>query len=829
LTEERWRNIQELFDQVFDLPQHERVQILANCSDETLRAEVCQLLASFEEAGGFLETSLDALALRSPHDQRRFTSGDQLLGRFEILRLLGYGGMGEVYEAQDYIVGERVALKTLVPELHTDKNASKQLRDELKRARRITHPNVCRVHELFETQDKRGRTLMFFTMELLAGETLATRLSRDGRLAKDQAILILRQVAMGLEAAHKSGLLHRDLKPSNIFLSESANGLRVVITDFGLACRLSDGRDSITGATVVGFLGGTPGYMAPEQYKSGKLTSAADIYSLGIIAHELLYGLRPDNAYSLRRDASLKSWTTAIAKATASEPSHRYQTASQFVSACSPEWWMSRRMAIAGLVAAGGAVSGSLLMLSRPRRPLIRIAILPFNAARETDEHWADGLTDALIRVLRINPTLEITGRESVSRYKDSLVAYHDAGSDLNVDWLVGGTVGRIGNDLQIHVELVRSGGGSVFWSTTLRNRADMLASLTAEVARQIGDQLSVSLTEFGNHDLMRTNQSALEHYLRGRSLWNRRFADQLVKAKAEFEQSLQDDPNFSLAWCGLADVLSTLADYHFEPPATILPRAKQCALNALNLDSRLADCHISFAQATALNDWDWSTADASFRKAISIDRQHPLARQWYSILLMKMGRRDECLAQAEELTRIDPLSVSAYRNLCLTLYFTRHYQQSLDVARRVTDMSPEHFGMHELRGECYARLGDRVNAVRECTEALRQQQTPGLATTWAAVSFAILGMKREAEDLITKLSGPKTSIRFQPTNVARAWAELQQTDRAFQWLERASNERDTMLQILPIHESFDHLRSDPRYSPFLGKLRITYPPSGIG
>ena len=826
MTPEQWKDVQELFERVSDLQGDEREKaLLQYCNNPDLEAEVRRLLANLDDAGEFLQAPPREVAALRHDDEPAFQPGDHISARFEVIRLLGRGGMGEVYEAQDHTVGERVALKTLRHWLVAEAGALKRLREELRRARRITHPNVCRLHELFETHDESGQLQMFFTMELLGGETLAARLQRAGPMDPSSALSVLTEMAMGLEAAHKAGLLHRDLKPSNIFLSETPNGDRVVITDFGLAYRFDDKHSLTQRSSAVG-IGGTPGYMAPEQYTGGELTPRIDVYAMGVIAYELIYGISQDKNLSLKRDARLGRWNAAIAKATSVDPLGRYHSPSQFVSACHSRA-LSRRGVIAG-AATAAALCGSVLLIPHSRRRSAKIAVLPFEAAKETDEHWADGLTDVLIRLLRANQSLEVMGRDSVSRYKDRSGSYYQASRDLDVQWLIGGSVGRYGNDLQIFVKLVRSRGSAVFWSATFRNRPDQLSSLSLDIAKQIEGQLTVSLAQFASDTpSLQTNQDALDHYLKGRSLWNRRFADQLLKAREEFEKSIAADPAFALAYSGLADVLSTLADYHSEPPASVLPKAKQSALMALGLNSRLADCHVSFAHATALNDADWSTADISFRRAIALDNRHPLARQWYSVLLMKLGLPDECLAQARELTRLDPFSISAHRNLCLMLYFNRHYTEALDVAKKVFEMSPQHFGMHELAGECYARVGDRVNALRECNEALRQQQTPGLAVTWAAAAYAILGIRDEAERLISALSLNSASIRFQPTNVARAWAELREMNRAFEWLERAFLERDTMLQVLPVHASFDVLRLDPRYPPFLAKLRITYPQAG--
>lgn len=827
MTPERWAALQEIVERVSELSSEDRERELREyCTDPEMESEARRLLSNLCEAGDFLEQPHPiASAFRGEHSPK-FEPGDRILARFEVIRLLGAGGMGEVYEVADHVVGERVALKTLRPWAANGPDAIERLRSELRRARKVTHPGVCRLHEFFETQDDHGQTLVFLTMELLSGEALAERLKRAGPVTSAEALSILEQVAAGLEAAHAAGIVHRDLKPGNIFLTGQEQKPRVVITDFGLAYRFA-GSNANTSMSLEPMVAGTPGYMAPEQHTgSANQTAAVDVYAMGVIAHELLCGTRPSDAqpFDVSSRRAGPNWRRAIRRATAFDPVDRYQRPSEFVAACSGRSMWSRRAVAAAAVAGSAGLAGAIWWSARAHGN-IRLAVLPFGSAAEADEHWADGLTDALIRLLRRQPGFYVVGRDSAFRFKRSLSSIEHVGSQLGVDWLVGGTVGRNGGEIQVHALLLRADGGGKVWSTTMRRREDEFGAVRLEIARQIAGQLNSSLAQATlETESLETNSEALEHYLKGRACWNRRYTDQLLRAREEFEKSLAADPNFPLAYCGLADVLSTLADFHAEPPVEALPKAKHHALTALSMNNRLADCYVSFAHATALNDGDWSTAEQSFRRALDIDQHHPLAHHWYSVLLMKLGHFEECLSLARALIRLDPLSISAYRNLTLMLYFARRYQEAIESARRVTDISPEHFGMHELVAECHARLGQRAEALREASEALKRQRMPGLAYAYAAVTYAILGERAQAEKLVEELSRATARIRFQPTHVARVWAELRQFDLAFTWLERAAVERDTMLQLLPTHASFDGLRLDIRYPGFLAKLRLTYP-----
>lgn len=232
----------------------------------------------------------------STPSEARFAVGDLLSGRFRIIRFIARGGMGELYEADDLELHERVALKTMRPETAADEDANRRFRREVHLARQVTHPNICRIFDLFQHQPPGGEpAVVFVTMELVAGETLSGRLSREGRISPEAALPLVAQMAAALAAAHQMGIVHRDFKSSNVMLLNSkspAEPPRVVITDFGIAYRAGDATAFATRSAGMELLG-TPDFMAPEQLQGGEVTAATDIYALGIVMHEMVTGQRP--------------------------------------------------------------------------------------------------------------------------------------------------------------------------------------------------------------------------------------------------------------------------------------------------------------------------------------------------------------------------------------------------------------------------------------------------------------------------------------------------------------------------------------------------------
>ncbi len=362
-TSERWRRANSLFCAALERPPEKRNQYLEEAcrSAPDLRSYVRLLLSRYESRQSFLETPAARLVQK---DVITLSPGRILNKRFRILRRIGRGGMGEVYAADDLQLGEVIALKLLSPNLWRDASAVQRFKVETQLARRVTHPNVCRIFDF--AVDAASPEVAFLTMEMIDGRTLAERLLREGPLSERQALQVLEQVASGLSAAHDAGVIHRDLKPSNILLVENCPVLRAVITDFGLAM-------SRQGAgTPTDILAGTPFYMAPEQISGAPITPATDVFALGLVAYEMLTGC-PQQVGALstrlldaaepghgRRDVELggipSRWARVILKCLAPDPSDRFQNAGEVFSALERPLKVRRRVfAVAIVMMLGGA------------------------------------------------------------------------------------------------------------------------------------------------------------------------------------------------------------------------------------------------------------------------------------------------------------------------------------------------------------------------------------------------------------------------------------------------------------------------------------------
>src|SRR6202167_214674 len=301
LTPQQWENVKALFETALEKTPTERVSFLAAAvQDFAVRREVERLLAHHVESGGFLSrAAVPGIApFSSPSQSQSFLPDDLVAERFRIIRFLARGGMGEVYEAEDIELHERVALKSIRSELLNDGRVLDRFKREVHLARKVTHPNVCRIFDLFRQPasapggDSHG-PVAFVAMELLEGETLAEFLHRQPRLSIEEARPIAVQMAAGLGAAHSAGVLHRDFKPGNVLLVPGTKGVRAVITDFGLALRSNADVSLAASVTGAGEVLGTPAYMSPEQVEGKDLTPASDVYAFGLVLYQMVTGTRP--------------------------------------------------------------------------------------------------------------------------------------------------------------------------------------------------------------------------------------------------------------------------------------------------------------------------------------------------------------------------------------------------------------------------------------------------------------------------------------------------------------------------------------------------------
>ena len=820
MSPDQWQRLKVVFDSVVDLPESERESRTRElCEDDELASEVLRLVHLHSVSNDFLEEPIARITEPPPPIQPRFAPEFALCGRFVVKHFLGRGGMGEVYEALDVSVQEHVALKTLPAASAADSKALDQIRSEVRKARKVTHSNVCRVHDLFDDLDAVGNPILVLSMQLLHGQTLQQSLKDQSEpLPTERAFSILADIAAGLDACHQAGVVHGDIKPGNVFLVKSGDSQRAVLTDFGLS-RNADFR--MGDSTFAG--GGTPAFMAPELHAGGKASFASDIYALGMLASELLSA----SELASKEDFADGSHTRqTIDRSLDPNPSRRFKTAGDFVRTlrAARRAKMSRVAAIAACVAGVVMLAfGSVWMNGSSKRASVSVGVLPFeNLSGSSFDYVADGLTEELIKDLQNDPDLNVAGRNSSFYFKGRSLPAREVASTLKVSWLVTGSVRQEGDVIHVRAQIVDSHGKSGR-SHSFSRPIGSLQNLRTDLARDIHAALVPALAQsgFGGRTALKTSPEAYDALLQGRYFWNRRSVNDMRQAIAHFSRAIELDPNFAQAYAGLADVYCALGDNSQEPPAETLLKGKQSAIRALTIDPQLGHAHASFALATSLYDLDWDTAERSFRRALELDPNDVLAHQWYSALLLKLNRFAECTREAGEAVRLDELSLPANFNNALMHYFTRQYAEAIRLLKSIEERQPNYWISHELLAEAYARLGQSALAVEEAEKAAKYSAHPGHARTYGAVTYAILGSRDKALSRLQEVIQNPQLYAFQPFHVARVYAEMRQVEDALVWLDRAHEHRDPGIQITQIHHSFDGIRTDPRFERALKRMRI--------
>ena len=783
---------------------------------------------------------------------------------YTVERELGGGGMSRVFVALDTGLGRRVVVKVLPPELAASVSIDR-FRREIMLAAGLQHPHIVGVLSAGEADG-----LPFFMMPFVEGESLRTRLER-GRLPIPEAVRILRDVARALAYAHERGVVHRDIKPDNVLLTSGS----AVVADFGVAKALSSARQP-TGSTdgtltLVGTSLGTPTYMAPEQAAGDPTTDhRADIYAFGIMAYEMLAGVPPFRDMSPRQLLAAQlaqdppplathradiplALESLVTRCLQKEPDDRPQTAAEIVTVLEDPAVVSgaftslpsidgvalggrsRRWQLGVAAVVAIALLGAGVMLGRPGKeeraqfasagavtgpPPKSIAVLPLvNIGRDsTDDYFATGMTDEITSALARIPGLRVASRTAASALQrtDGVEAI---GKSLNVATLLEGTVQREGGRFRVTTRLVNAADGFMLWSDVYESElTDVFAvqdAITTAIIAALGEQ-------FGSAEAVdsatvaegrgTSNTEAYNAYLRGRWFFARRGEESLRKAINLFAQAVQADPQYAMAYTGLADAYAVLPLYSSGAGSdSLLSRALGHAERAIALDSTLAEAHASRGNILA-GMWRWAEAERDLVRAVALRPDYATAHQWLGETRLLNGRVAEAVVSLRRATELDPVSPIMLGSLALAMGIAGEADSALARGRQAVDLDPSLFVTRYMLGTTALYSGRRVDALRELEIA--SQLSEGLPDVRGMLGYAYVtaGDSARAREILAGLERlGRTPAATVP--IARVSLALGDTAKALTYLERAVAERSSFFasesMASPI---FDRLRGNPRF-----------------
>jgi TolB-like protein len=738
----------------------------------------------------------------------------QTISHYKILEKLGQGGMGVVYKAQDTKLKRTVALKFLPPDLLRDDQAKERFMQEARAASALDHANICTIYEIGETEDGQ----LFISMAFYDGESVRERIDR-GPLKVDEAVDIAIQTAEGLREAHHKGIVHRDIKPANIMVTSRG---QVKIMDFGLAKLAGQTKLTRAGATL-----GTVAYMSPEQARGEGVDHRTDIWSLGVVFYEMLSGELPFKGeyeqavvYSILNEepASLVERCAGVSMeldglvetALSKKPEERHQTANDLLAALTTLQKMIESQT-------------SQKREPKPHKP--SIAVLPFadlSSARD-QEYFCDGMAEEIINALAQVEGLRVVARTSAFAFKGKSQDIREIGRQLDVKTLLEGSVRKAGNRLRISAQLIDVTDGYHLWSERFDREMEDIFSIQDEISLAIVEKLKGKLLKKEKEKLTKRyteDPEAYTLYLRGRYHWNRRTTEELNKAISIFQQVIEKDPEYALAYAGLADCYSLLEQTWALPPQETFPKAREYAEKALAIDDSLAEAHNSLAYVRWRFEWDWRNAEKEFKRALDLNPNYGTAHQWYSAFLMLIGKHDQAIEEIRKAQELDPLSPLFMVAASLVFCGARRFDKAKEEALRAIEIDPNFGAGHWCLAWAYEFSGQKDEAIEYYlkgelwSEFIDQNEERKLRKV-----FQSSGWRGFWEQHVSFLKKRRTKEYIPASAIAHDYLRLGEKEEALRWLEKAYQNHDVDLTSLNSEPIYDILRDDQRFQDLMKRV----------
>ena len=746
------------------------------------------------------------------------------LGAYRIISSVGSGGMGDVYRAHDTRLGRDVALKILPDTLAANADHRARFEREARAVAALNHPHIVTIYSTEHERD-----LRFLTMELVDGLTL-DRLIPAGGVPLAQFFDIAVALADALQAAHQKHITHRDLKPSNVMVT---NDGRVKVLDFGLASAAEAIEPDSAGVTKpaltqAGTILGTVPYMSPEQIEAKPIDHRSDLFSLGIVLYEMAVGRRPfagdsspalmssilrdePRAVDLQRPEVPAELSHLIAQCLQKAARDRIQSAGDVLAALKSQ----RRAFESGRVAApAGSTSGRISS----------IAVLPFtDMSAAKDQGWfCDGIAEEILNALAQLKGLKVAARASAFSFRGKDVDLATIGEKLNVTTVLEGSVRRAGDRVRITVQLNHVKDGFQLWSERYDREIKDIFDVQDEIAKAIAERLRITLADDGDLRLVpkaTANVDAYQLYLKGRALLNRRGAS-IPLALEQFQRAVELDPEYALAWAGIADAFTVFGYYGAARPENMRALAIDAAHKAITLDPNSAEAHTALACALLFYRLDPRGAEREFQIALGLNPHYVQGRCWYALFMLQWtyGRIEEGLAEARRALDSDPLSSYALTIYAIALAMAGKGDEAIATARRSCEADPDSYLAIWALGQAYAWSGQPDAAAATHQQGAERAKSPfSLAPLASALARA--GRPADALAVHEELTAHATREYVAPSFLALSAAAAGLRDDALAFAAQAWAIRDPFLCLARHYRDYEWLRGQPAFQAILKEM----------